>query len=145
MNIVVLSGNLTRDPEVKQLGSGTSVANFSIAHNRRYKDSQGNWAEETSFFDCEAWGYQADSVGKKLRKGSSVVVHGNLKQERWTSTDDSGKTQNRSKIVVKVDKFEPIERQGKSEDNQEQDEAARVANNDNSGVTVGNPDEDIPF
>ena len=145
MNIVVLSGNLTREPEVKQLGSGTSVANFSIAVNRRYKDSQGQWAEETSFFDCEAWGYLADNVGKNLKKGSGVVVTGSLKQERWTATDDAGKQQNRSKIVVKADKFEVVERRAKSEDTEDQAAATAAATANNSGVTVGNPDEDIPF
>ncbi len=91
MNSVNIIGNLTRDPEVRQTPSGTSVCEFSIAVNDGYGEKQ-----HTSFIDVTAWQKQAENVGKYLEKGSKVGVEGSLRQDRWEASD-GGK---RSKLKV---------------------------------------------
>lgn len=88
-------GRLTRDPEAKTVGE-YSVTQFSIAVNRRRKDS-----EEASFFDCEAWGKTAEAIASHFVKGKEIIVLGELVQDRWTADDGSG----RSKVKIKVDRF----------------------------------------
>ncbi len=78
INSVVLTGNITRDPELKYVPSGKAVVNFSIAVNMKLKDR-----EETSFINIEAWEKQAEIVEKYLKKGSEVGVQGRLKQRTW--------------------------------------------------------------
>ena len=82
-NKVILVGNLTKDPEVRYIPSGTAVGDFSIAINRKYKGSDGAEQEETCFVDITVWGRQAETCGEYLRKGSSVLVEGRLKLDRW--------------------------------------------------------------
>src|SRR3990172_11503041 len=78
VNLVVFVGRLTRDPEVRQLAGGTSVANFSIAVNRKYKDK-----EEVAYLDITAWSKLAEIVGKYLVKGKEVFIQGYAKLDQW--------------------------------------------------------------
>jgi len=135
-NLVVLRGNLTRDVEVKTLGSGTTVANFSIAVNRRFKNAKDELQEETSFIDCEAWGPKATNIEKLFRKGSSILISGSLKQERW-ETDG----QKRSKVLVRVENFEVLDRKATGAT----DDQPTANANASSGDATGSMDEDIPF
>lgn len=82
-NKVILMGNLTRDPEVRYIPSGTAVGDLSIAVNRRFRTSDGQDQEETCFVDITVWGRQAETCGEYLRKGRPVLVEGRLKQDRW--------------------------------------------------------------
>lgn len=103
VNTVALSGNLTRDPEVKTLPSGTSVCETGIAVNRSRKDPNGDgYLEEVSFFDLVIWSGFGELVGRKARKGDSVVITGRLEQQRWTTDND----ENRSKVRVTVDQMD---------------------------------------
>lgn len=100
-NRVVLVGNLTRDPEYKQLTSGQSVCRLGLATNRQYKNRQsGEMVQEVCFIDIDVWGAQADSCHQYLQKGRSVLVEGRLKLDTWE--DPSG--QNRSKHSVVADR-----------------------------------------
>lgn len=87
-NRVIMMGNLTRDPEYKQLTSGQSVCKLSIASNRQFKNRQtGTMTQEVCFVDVDVWGPQADSSNKYLQKGSSVLVEGRLKLDSWIDND----------------------------------------------------------
>lgn len=108
-NRVILMGNLTRDPEVRFLDSGTAVASFGLAVNRKWK-KDGETKEEVSFFDCEAWGKTAEICGEYLAKGRPVLVDGRLKQERWE--DDGGNKRQKIKVVINEVQFLGSREQG---------------------------------
>jgi single-strand DNA-binding protein len=98
LNEVRLIGNLTKDPESRAAGQST-IANFSIAVNRRWTAGDGTKKEEVSYFDCEAWNKTGELVMNYLKKGRPVLVGGRLQQDRWEDKD-GGK---RSKIKVVVE------------------------------------------
>ena len=97
LNHVLLIGRLTRDPEMKQTGSGTSLCRFSIANNRNYTQN-GDRREEVSFFNCVAWGKQAEIITRYCSKGKQVAIEGRLKQSTWEDRD--GKKQSSVDVVV---------------------------------------------
>jgi single-strand DNA-binding protein len=100
-NRVIMMGNLTRDPEHKQLTSGQSVCRLSIASNRQFKNKQtGTMVQEVCFVDVDVWGPQADSSSKYLSKGSGVLIEGRLKFDTWQDNDG----QKRSKHSVTADR-----------------------------------------
>ena len=104
MNKVVLIGNLTGDIELRYTQSGYCVGNSSIAVTRKFKNAQGQTAEETCFIDLKFFGRTAEVANQYLRKGSKLAVEGRLKLEQWQ--DQSG--QNRSKHVVEVESLEML-------------------------------------
>ena len=96
LNKVLIMGNLTRDPELKYVPSGTAVASFGLAANRTYTDSNGERQEDTCFVDIVAWNRLAEVCGDYLTKGKPVFVEGRLQYHSWES-EDGGK---RSKLEV---------------------------------------------
>ncbi|MBX0312294.1 MAG: single-stranded DNA-binding protein [Sulfurihydrogenibium sp.] len=98
LNKVILVGRLTGNPELRVLQNGMSVAVFSIAVNRKYKDKNGNWQEESYFFDIEAFGQLAERIGKQLAKGYQVLIEGQLRQDRWE--DKNGEKRSKVKIIA---------------------------------------------
>ncbi len=104
-NKVILMGNLTRDPEVKFLTSGTAVANFGLAMNETYTDRQtGEKKESACFVDVEAWDRQAEVVGEYLKKGSPVFIEGALKYDSWEAEDGT----KRNRLKVRLIRFQFI-------------------------------------
>lgn len=97
INTVTVEGNLTRDPEMKALPSGSNVTNMSIATNRRYKDRDDKLQEEVEYHNIVVFGKQAESVAKYLTKGSSALVHGRLQTRSW---DKDGVKMYRTEIVA---------------------------------------------
>jgi single-strand DNA-binding protein len=95
VNQVILMGNLTRDPELRQIPSGQSVCSFSLALNRAYKDQSGAWQEATDFIDVTAWGPLGERVSQYVTKGRRVLVQGRLQSRSW---EQEG--QKRSKVEV---------------------------------------------
>lgn len=93
-NKVILAGHLTRDPELKYTASGSPVADFGLAMNRKYKSGE-ELKEEVCFVDVTVWGSQGENCTKYLTKGKACLVEGYLKLDTWES--DQGK---RSKIKV---------------------------------------------
>ena len=93
INRVVLVGNLTKDPELKQTGGGTSICKLRIAVNTRRKDETGQWVDKPNYFDVTVWGNQAESCAQYLSKGRPVGVDGRLEWREWEATDGSGKRQ----------------------------------------------------
>lgn len=87
LNKVLLMGNLTRDPELRYVPSGSAVANFSVAVNRTYKDNAGEKKEDVSFIRVVVWGRMAEICGEYLTKGRAVLVEGRLKSRAWEGQD----------------------------------------------------------
>lgn len=82
-NQVVLMGNLTRDPELRNTPNGQSVCNFSLALNRSYKSADGDWQEATDYIDVVAWGALGERVAQYLTKGRPCLVNGRLQSRSW--------------------------------------------------------------
>jgi len=102
-NKVILMGNLTKDPRLSSIMSGSIVCEFSIALNRRYTVN-GQEKEEVCFVDIVVWGKQADSCGKYLHKGSAVLVDGRLKTDSWEDKEGN----KRSRLRVAADRVQFI-------------------------------------
>ncbi|MEX2014792.1 MAG: single-stranded DNA-binding protein [Candidatus Saccharimonadales bacterium] len=94
-NQVTLMGNLTRDPELRQIPSGQSVCSFSLALNRSYKNAGGEWQEATDYVDVVAWAGLGERVAQYVTKGRPVLVSGRLQSRSW---EQDG--QKRSKLEV---------------------------------------------
>lgn len=100
-NRVVIVGNLTRDPDYKQLTSGQGVCRLGLATNRQFKNRQtGTMVQEVCYIDVDVWGAQAESCRQYLQKGRSVLIEGRLKLDSWE--DQNG--QNRSKHSIVADR-----------------------------------------
>ena len=97
-NKVIIMGNLTRDPEVKTIPSGQTVATFGVATNRRWTSSAGDQQEETEFHEIVAWGKLAEICEQILFKGRKVLVEGRLKTRNWEGQD--GVKRYRTEIVA---------------------------------------------
>ena len=93
INRVVLVGNLTRDPEMKHLPSGTALCSLRIAVNTRRKDESGQWTDKPNYFDVSVWGAQGESCAQYLAKGRPVAIDGRLEWREWEASDGSGKRQ----------------------------------------------------
>ena len=114
MNNVSLIGNLTRDPELRFTQSGTAVCSMSIAYNKRFKKGD-EVCEEVSFFDVVSFGGLAETCAQYLNKGSKVAVSGELRQDRWETTE--GDRRSAVKIVgSRVDFLTSKQAQGDAED-----------------------------
>lgn len=103
MNTVILSGNLTADPELRRTNGGTAVCEFTIAHNKRWKTDAGEQKEKVSFIGCVIWGRRAEVFAEHHKKGSKALVRGELTQESW---DDKTTGKKQSKTKVNVEEFE---------------------------------------
>ena len=95
----IITGNLTRDPELRTTANGSTVCGFSVAVNRVYKDSSGEQKEDVSYIDCSAWGRLGEMISQYAKKGSGVLVSGRLDQRSWEDKTD-GKKRSRVEIVV---------------------------------------------
>ncbi|MGB5848668.1 MAG: single-stranded DNA-binding protein [Ignavibacteriaceae bacterium] len=98
INYVIVAGNLTKDPIFRQTNNKTPVVNFSVASNRRYKDSSNQWQEDVCYIGVVAWNRLAESCKDKLKKASAVLVDGELQSRSWKSEEG----QNRSIVEIKA-------------------------------------------
>ena len=141
INKVIVSGRLTRDPEIRYLTTGTPVSKMTIAFNRRYKTKNSEqWQEETYFFDVEAMGTTADLTAR-LNKGFLVLVEGELRQDKWQ--DQNG--QNKTKVKIHATKIsilsKPQDANSKTETTQTETENLE----DYEIPLADTTDEDVPF
>ena len=90
-NTVTLVGNLTRDPELRFTQGGRAVASFGIAVNRRYQVN-GEWQEQTSFFNVVAWGQLGENAAASLTKGARIIVSGRLEQREYQTQQGEKRT-----------------------------------------------------
>ncbi len=101
-NTVTLVGNITRDPELRFTPAGQAVATFGMAVNRRYQKN-GQWEEQTSFFNVTAWGTLGENASNSLNKGARVLVTGRLEQRSWETQEG----EKRSVVEVVADEIGP--------------------------------------
>ena len=152
-NKVIMLGNLTRDPEMKFLPSGTPVAEFGIAMNRKWMDQATNQPREAvTFVDCKAMGRQAEILSQHMRKGSPLFVEGRLDYRQWEGPDGS----KRSKLEVFVETFQfigpPRDQQGGGDPASVRSRPARagapIRGPEGMDEPAGQPEgarEDVPF
>ena len=93
INVVVITGNLTKDPELRSTGGGTSVCELRVAVNSRRKDQSGNWVDKPNYFNVVVFGAQGDNCANYLSKGRPVAIEGRLDWREWEAKDGSGKRQ----------------------------------------------------
>jgi single-strand DNA-binding protein len=103
LNVVLLTGRLTRDPDLKETRSKQQLCTFSLACNRYFRqETGGEYGQEAHYFDVETWGLLAKQCGEGLVKGRLARVQGRLKQDRW----QDGAGMNRSKILIVAERVE---------------------------------------
>ena len=110
LNKIFIIGNLTRDPELKTLPSGTAVVNFGVATNRIWKNQQGEKQQDTQFHNVVAFGRQAEIVNQYLKKGSLIFIEGRIQTRNWDAADGSKKS--RTEIVAERIQLGPRPVQG---------------------------------
>lgn len=120
LNSILMEGNLTKDPEIKETAKGTKVCTFTVASNRYYK-KEDEQQQEVSFFPVEVWAGLADSCNQYLKKGRGVRVVGRIKQDRWKDQDD--KSHERFKIVAEHVEFKPLFTKNDNEGTGERDKS----------------------
>ncbi len=113
INYVIVAGNLTKDPIFRQTTNNTPVVNFSVASNRKYKDSSNQWQEDVCYVGIVAWNKLAESCRDRLKKGSAVLVDGELQSRTWKSEDGH----NRSIVEIKARRIQFLNKRGKLNDN----------------------------
>ncbi|AFN75098.1 Single-stranded DNA-binding protein [Melioribacter roseus P3M-2] len=130
INSVIVAGNLTKDPVFRQTSNNTPVVNFHIAANRRYKDSSNQWQEDVCYVGVVAWNKLADSCRDRLRKGSAVLIDGEL-QSRTFKTEDG---RNRTIVEIKAKRIQFLNKFNKAQNNGEDtsDNDSIVDDNDDS-------------
>ena len=150
-NRVVLVGNLTRDPELRYLSSGTAVTDVGLAVNDRRKDANGEWIEETTFIDVTLWARTAEVASEYLSKGSPVLIEGRLKLDTWETQDG----QKRSKLKVVCERMQMLGGRGGSgggggsrpaaRGDSQYSQAAPADDFGDSPRKGQTPDDDVPF
>ena len=112
MNLVILRGNLARDPEIRNITAGgrpTSVANFTIAVSREFTKQSGETDKITTFVQCEAWDTGAEAIGESLKKGDLVMVEGSLRNDSWEKDGVKHST-----MKIRVNNFAKINKTARS-------------------------------
>lgn len=138
LNVVLLLGRLTRDPELRYMPSGSPICDFGLAVGRKWS-KDGQMQKETSFFDVTAFGKTAELVSQYLSKGSQALIEGRLKQDRWQAKDGG----NRSKVKVIVNRVTFIG--GKPKREESADDYSPPVNQKQDGESSFVPDDDVPF
>ncbi len=103
INKVLISGNLTRDAELRSTPSGTAILNFGVAVNDRRRNQNGEWEDYANFVDCTLFGRRAEALAQYLSKGTKVAVEGKLHYSSWEDKNTGGR---RSRLDVTVDEIE---------------------------------------
>lgn len=147
-NKVIITGNLTRDPELRVTPKGTSICQFGIAINRTFKDESGATRDDTTFVDIEAWGKTGELIAKYLEKGSQALIEGRLKLDQW---EDKQSGQKRSKLKVVAEGVQFLGSPRGGEQGQQSDPGGHSepkqsdrAHPEKTASAAG-ADEDIPF
>ena len=134
-NTVTLVGNLTRDPELRFTTGGRGVASFGIAVSRRYQVN-GEWQEQTSYFNITAWGQLGENAAATLAKGSRVIVTGRLEQREYTTRDGDKRTA----IEVVADELGPSLRWATAQVERQSGQGGGTSRGGNSGGGGNAPD-----
>ena len=146
VNVVVVTGNLTRDPELRSLPSGTSVCELRIAVNSRRKDQSGNWVDKPNYFDVTVWGAQGENCATYLSKGRPVAIEGRLDWREWETQEG----QKRQAVQIIANSVQFLGSRDGAESNggrfqAQSDVPADTSDFDSAPAAVGASDDDIPF
>jgi single-strand DNA-binding protein len=146
LNRVCITGNLTRDPELRSTNSGTSVCSLRVAVNTRRKDPQtGEWGEKPNYFDVTVWGAQADNCAQYLSKGRPLAVDGRLEWREFTDRDGN----KRQAVDIIADSVQFLGSRESGENGgrftPQSDVPADTADFAQAPVGAGGSDDDIPF
>jgi single-strand DNA-binding protein len=149
INRVVLTGNLTRDPELRSLPSGNSVCSLRIATNTRRKDASGEWTDKPNYFSVTVWGAQGENCARFLSKGRPVALDGRLEWREWQGQDGA----KRESVEIVADSVQFLggreEGQGGGGNGFTPQSDVPVNNSDFQPVAApagaGPADDDIPF
>jgi len=150
-NRVILVGNLTRDPELRYIPSGTAVTDIGLAVNDRRKNQSGEWVEETTFVDVTLWARTAEVASEYLSKGSPVLIEGRLKYDTWEKDG-----QKHSKLRVVGERMQMLSTRGggggggggSAKGGGRREDAADEYSEPAGAISQGSagpPDDDIPF
>lgn len=135
-NRVILVGNLTKDVELRHIPSGTAVTDISLAVNERVKKND-QWVDEANYFDVTLWGRTAEVAAMYLSKGSSVLIEGRLKQDKWEQEDG----QKRSKVKIIGERMQMLGgKSGNAPQHSESGVGQPVA-----AMHSAPPDDEVPF
>lgn len=138
INKVMITGNLTRDAEVRTTQSGTAVLNLGVAVNDRRRNAQtGEWEDYANFVDCTMFGKRAEAIQSYLTKGTKVAIEGRLHYSSW---DDASSGQKRSKLNVTIDEIEFMSSRSGNAASPQRSEVVSEA-----PAPAAYSDEDIPF
>ena len=150
INRVILTGNLTRDPELRALPSGTSVCELRVAVNSSRKDETGNWVDKPNYFDVKVWGRQGETASQYLSKGRPVAIDGRLDWREWE--DKSGNKRQSIDVIADRVQFLGGREEGSGGGNgsrftPQSDVPADTSDFSTvgSGGGGGSTDDDIPF
>jgi single-strand DNA-binding protein len=112
INSVIIAGNLTKDPVFRQTTNGTPVVNFSVASNRKYRDSNNQWQEDVCYVGIVAWNKLAESCNERLKKGCAVLIDGELQSRSWKTEDGF----NRNVVEIKARRIQFLNKKNNSGD-----------------------------
>ncbi|MCK6604668.1 MAG: single-stranded DNA-binding protein [Ignavibacteriaceae bacterium] len=118
INYVMIAGNLVKDPVFRQTNSGTPVVNFTIASNRKFRDSSNLWQEDVCFVGVVAWNKLAESCKDRVRKGTAVLVDGELQSRTWKGEDGA----TRSIVEIKARRIQFLNKKFKNSGEEEVEE-----------------------
>jgi single-strand DNA-binding protein len=138
INHVVITGNLTKDPELRHTPSGTPVCKLRLAVNSRRKDGGGNWVDKPNYFDVVVWGNQGEACAQYLAKGRPIAVQGRLEWSEWSAQDGT----KRQKVEIVAETVQFLHSRGSDS----QPYASEAAPAPAQGRTdFESSDDDIPF
>ena len=145
INRVILTGNLTRDPELRSLPSGTSVCSLRVATNSSRKDESGNWVDKPNYFDVTVWGMQGENCAQYLSKGRPVAVDGRLEWREWQDKEGN----KRQSVDIIADSVQFLGSREGSENGgrftPQSDVPADTGDFESAPVGARGSDDDIPF
>ena len=140
VNTVLIAGNLTKDPILRQTRNGTPVANFSIASNRRFRNSDNQWQEDVCYVGVVAWNKLAESCKSKLEKGSAVLVEGELQSRTWQLDDGAS----RSAVEIKARRIQFLSK-WRDDGEEDDDDSSEEDNDDFSFGDIDFGDDDDSY
>jgi single-strand DNA-binding protein len=145
INRVVLTGNLTRDPELRSTPSGTSVCSLRLACNTRRRDASGEWVDKPNYFNVTVWGAQGENCAQYLQKGRPVAVDGRLEWREWEDKDGN----KRQSVDIIADSVQFLGSRDGGENGgrftPQSDVPADTADFESAPASGGAADDDIPF
>ncbi|HYP55631.1 MAG TPA: single-stranded DNA-binding protein [Solirubrobacterales bacterium] len=144
INVVVITGNLTRDPELRSTPGGTSVCKLRVAVNSRRKDQSGNWVDKPNYFDVTVWGAQGENCANYLSKGRPVAVEGRLDWREWEDKE-GGKRQSVEVIANSVQFLGSRDGSGGNGNGFTPSSDVPADTSDYAGTPAGGGEDDIPF